>query len=387
MTAQSLVAGPETPVRDAENATPTTGATTGPRSVASTLGSAATSLLSGAVRRPFESASRAHAGQSVAARIKEFTTTLADDPSGASAEGLVDGAARVVDADMAILTIVDPHSDRHFVRAVHGLGQSAMGVEVVPGVGITGQALKERRLLVATADPSRPATTPAPVAAALPVLQNNVVVATLTVRRSDTSRPFDAEDRAVLDVLGPIVALAVAQQLAVQDFQVGSSRDDLTGLYNPAYLEASFEQMLVLRRRVAPADRPPLSLIRFEVDGLAELGQAYGRHVADEAVSAVAAIVRQRFRASDTVARVAPGAFFAVLNGVSAQLAADAVAQIRQQAGQVIVAGSQGEPVSVSLSTASGLYRDGDRADVAIKAVQSALEAARSSGPGASVTI
>ena len=183
------------------------------------------------------------------------------------------------------------------------------------------------------------------------------------------------------------MALAVAQQLAAQDFQVGSSRDDLTGLYNPAYLEASFEQMLVLRRRVAPADRPPLSLIMFEVDGFAELGQAYGRHVADEAVSAVAAIVRQRFRASDTVARVAPGAFFAVLNGVSAQLAADAVAQIRQQAGQVIVAGPQGEPVSVSLSTASALYRDGDRADVAIKAVQSALEAARSSGPGASVTI
>jgi diguanylate cyclase (GGDEF)-like protein len=221
----------------------------------------------------------------------------------------------------------------------------------------------------------------------LPVLQNDAVVATLTVRRSDTSRPFDAEDRAVLDVLGPIVALAVARQLAAQDFQVGSSRDDLTGLYNPAYLEASFEQMLVLRRRVAPADRPPLSLIMFEVDGFAELGQAKGRHVADEAVGAVAAIIRQRFRASDTVARVAPGAFFAVLNGVSAQLAADAVAQIRQQAGQVTVAGSEGEAVSVSLSIAAALYREGDRSDEAIKAVQSALEEAHSLGPGASVTI
>src|SRR6187551_1157059 len=111
MTAQSLVAGPETPVRDAENATPTGGAAAGPRRVATTLGSAATSLLSSAVRRPSETALRGHAGQTVAGRIKEFTTTLADDPAGASPEVLVDCAARVVDADMAVLTIVDPHSD------------------------------------------------------------------------------------------------------------------------------------------------------------------------------------------------------------------------------------------------------------------------------------
>ena len=313
--------------------------------------------------------------------------TLADYPSGASPEVLVDGVARIVDSDMVVLTIVDLHSDRHFVRGVHGVGEAAMGVEVVPGVGITGQALKERRLLVATADTSRTPTAPAPVVAALPILQSDTVVATLTVRRSDTSRPFDADDRAVLDVLGPIVALALAHQLAAQDWQVGSSRDDLTGLYNAAYLEASFDQMLALRRRVAPAERQPLSLIMFEVDGFTELGLTYGRHVADEALSAVAAIIRQRFRASDTVARVAPGAFFAVLNGVSAQLAADAVAQIRQQAVQVTVAGSQGAPMSVSLSTASALYRDGDRADTAIKSVQSALESASSSGPGTSVTI
>jgi diguanylate cyclase (GGDEF)-like protein len=386
MTAPSIVALPESAARNTDQSASTTEAAAAPRRVPSTFGSAATSLLSGVGRRA-ASASQTHAGHSLGQRVKAFTTMLADDPSGSSPEALVYGAARLVDADMAVLTIVDPHSGRHFVRGVHGGGESAMGVEVVPGVGITGQALTERRLLIATPDPSRTVSAPAPVVAALPALRNDTVVATLTVRRSDTNRPFDTDDRAVLDLVGPIVALAVGQQLASQDFQVGVARDDLTGLYNAAYLDASFDQMLALRRRVAPADRQPMSLIMFEVDGFAQLGQAYGRHVADEAVSAVAAIIRQRFRASDTVARVAPGAFFAVLNGVSAQLAAEATAQIRQQASQVSVATSQGEPVNVSLSTASALYRDGDRPEVAIKAVRSALDSAQSSGPGASVTI
>ena len=49
---------------------------------------------------------------------------------------------------MAVLTLLDPPSGRHFVRASQGGKGSAVGVEVLPGVGITGQAIRERRLIV-----------------------------------------------------------------------------------------------------------------------------------------------------------------------------------------------------------------------------------------------
>ena len=45
------------------------------------------------------------------------------------------------------MTVLDPQSGRHFVRAVHGGAPSALGVEVVPGVGVTGQALRDRKLV------------------------------------------------------------------------------------------------------------------------------------------------------------------------------------------------------------------------------------------------
>jgi two-component system cell cycle response regulator len=223
--------------------------------------------------------------------------------------------------------------------------------------------------------------------AAVPGMQAGRVVATLTVGRSDPERPFDGSDREAIEDVIPLVTLSVTASLARREVEEGSPRDPTTGLYNRAFLEAALEQLLALRRRTPPEERQPLSLIMFDVDDFRLINERHGRQVGDHVLRAVATLLRQRFRASDTVARVGADSFVVVLNGASAEVASDAAAHVRRQVRNLSVAGAQGERVPVSISAGCALVRDVDRSDVLFRSVEAALATARWSGPGAVVSI
>lgn len=309
-----------------------------------------------------------------ARQLASFTDRLAHEPFDSMPELLTIGAAATLQADLAVLTILDPPTGRHFVRAVHGGGDSALGVEVLPGVGITGQAIRERQILIGASN------------AALPALQAGRVIATLTLGRS-AGRPFDDADRVFLEAIVPIVTLAAAGSLARREVEEGSPRDPMTGLYNHAYLDAALEQLLAQRRRTAPTERPPLSMIMFDVDSFRVLNERYGRQIGDNVLRAIATLIRQRFRASDIIARVGPDSFFVVLNGADAEVAAEAAAQIRRQVRELNLSSAHGEPIVVSVSAGCAMYRDGEQPEKLFHSVEAALETARWSGPGAVVSI
>jgi diguanylate cyclase (GGDEF)-like protein len=307
--------------------------------------------------------------------LTQFTDRLAHEPFDTMPDLLAIGASAMVDADMAVVTVLDPPTGRHFVRAIHGTAGAALGVEVLPGVGITGQAIRERRILVG-------GTT-----AALPATQAGRVIATLTLARSDRKRPFTDADLPGLEQILPIVTLAAAGTLARREVDEGSPRDPLTGLYNHAYLDAALSQLLALRRRTPPEERRPLAMVMFDVDSFRMLNERHGRQTADNVLRAVATLIRQRFRQSDIMARVGPDSFFVVLNGADSDVAAEAAAQIRRQVRELNLAGPRGEPVVLSVSAGCALYRDGDQPDAIFRSVEAALETARWSGPGAVVSI
>jgi diguanylate cyclase len=213
------------------------------------------------------------------------------------------------------------------------------------------------------------------------------VIATLTVGRSDGRHPFDEDDMAALALVSPVAVLAVSGSLQRLELEQGSPRDAQTGLYNRAYLDAALDQLLALRRRMAPPDRPPLSMIMFDIDSFRLLNDRHGRQVGDAVLRAVSTMLRQRFRASDILARVGPDSFFVVLNGANAEIAADAAAQIRRQVRELNVSNARGEPVIVSISAGCAMFHDGDRPDALFRSVEAALDTARWSGPGAVVSI
>ena len=372
----------------------------GARVATEVIASAVAVWLTGMLRDRHEQARMTAAlHQEFAERVQVFTLALANQAEEQMLDALVRGASRLLDTDMAVLTLLDPQSGRHFVRAVHGGGASAVGVEVIPGVGVTGQAIRERRAVVAAsrlpdAAKGRRRTTrgrnssgPPQVVAAIPVMQQGRVIATLTVGRSDPNRPFDESDVAALNLVTPVVTLAVSSQLQRQEMEQGSTRDAQTGLYNRPYLDAALEQLIALRRRTAPSDRPPLSVVMFDIDSFGLLNERHGRQAGDAVLRGVATVLRQRFRASDILSRVGPDSFLVVLNGAGAEVAAEAAAHIRRQARELNVPNTRGEPITVSISAGCSVFRDGEPIEALFKSVEAALETARWSGPGAVVSI
>jgi diguanylate cyclase (GGDEF)-like protein len=308
-------------------------------------------------------------------RVIALTDRLAHEPFDSMPDLLAIGAASLLDADMAVLTILDPPTGRHFVRAVYGSNSSALGVEVQPGVGITGQAIRQRQVILAGS------------AAALPAMQAGRVIATITFGRNERKRVFGESERRLLEGILPVVTLAAAGTLARREGDEGTPRDGMTGLFNHAYLDAALDQLLALRRRTPPEERVSLAMLMFDIDSFRSVNERYGRQVGDNVLRAAATLIRQRFRASDIVARVGPDSFFVVLNGATPEIASEAAAQIRRQVRELNMFGMRGEPVVVSISAGVAMYRDGDHADALFKSVEAALETARWSGPGAVVSI
>jgi len=320
-------------------------------------------------------------------QMADLARRLASDSADEMSNELVDGAAQLLSADMAVLTVLDPSSGRHYVRATRGGGGSAVGVEVTPGVGITGQAIRDQRLVVSGADPTSltglqrrlDGGSGAHSMAAVPGLQAGRVITSITVGRGDGS-PFDAADQHALEQIGALAALAIAVSLARSEAEEGKPREALTGLFNRAYLDAALEQTVALRRRTAPDKRPPLAMIMFDIDGLAGINERHGRQAGDQVLRAVATLLRQRFRASDIVAR-SGDSFFVVLNGASSDTAEEAAALIRRRVSELHIVDARGVPVVVSISAGCAVMQDGDTSESLIHSVEAALKSEREPSP------
>jgi diguanylate cyclase (GGDEF)-like protein len=359
---------------------------------------------------------RAVISPSAAQRFQDFAATVTNTPDDALHDTIVREGAAVVGADMAVLTVLDPRTGRHTVRAAYGTSNAALGVEVLPGVGITGQSLRDRRLVVTGGTPPEPADADGgllaqlvasmpsrrllaaerrrsarqagPALASVAAVHGGRVTATLTIGRAAPGPSLSEDDRLMLAMASQTIGLTVSNWLLRRQLKESALRDPLTGLYNRAYLDAALDQLLALRRRTPVAERRPLSLILFDIDDFRTFNETHGRKTGDAAVRAVAALLRGRFRQSDVVARISGDGFLAVLEGADADVCARAAEEIRRQAQELTLGDLQGTPVHVSLSAGCATFRDDtESADTIIHAVEAALDTARWSGPGAIVAI
>ncbi len=316
------------------------------------------------------------------ALVSDFAARLANDDPDQMPTALTNGVAELLRADLAVLTVLDPPSGRQFVRAARG-GSSAVGVEVVSGVGITGQAIRDQRLVVAggvdTASEQglsrRLRGKSAASMAAVACMQGGRVIASVTVGRSDGSA-FSADDQSLLESIASLVTLAVTGSVVKREV-AEATRDYLTGLYNRAYLDTVFEQIIAWRRRTQPDKRPPLALIVFDIDGFAKINDGHGRLVGDAVLRAVGTLLRQRFRASDVVARVGADSFFVMLNEASVDAASEVAEYIKNQARELNIRTQAGEAVTVSLSAGCARFHDGQKPEELYRSAEAALDAAR----------
>lgn len=92
-------------------------------------------------------------------------------------------------------------------------------------------------------------------------------------------------------------------------------RDNLTGLYNRAYLE----QMLAAEYQMARDNNFPLSLVFIDLDHFKQINDRYGHHAGDQALIHCARIILDNTRHGDLVARYGGEEFVAILPGTDAE--------------------------------------------------------------------
>ncbi|MBI5561066.1 MAG: diguanylate cyclase [Deltaproteobacteria bacterium] len=112
-------------------------------------------------------------------------------------------------------------------------------------------------------------------------------------------RRFRAEDISLFSLLTVYAGLTMERVKSLEETRLLSISDGLTGLYNQRYL------MEQLKKEIQRAQRHkhPLSIIMFDIDHFKEYNDAFGHLEGNKVLKAVAKLLNQNTRVTDTVGR------------------------------------------------------------------------------------
>jgi diguanylate cyclase (GGDEF)-like protein len=184
------------------------------------------------------------------------------------------------------------------------------------GEGITGAAVKQRRLIVsnnAHTDARAghvPGTTIEPEAIlCVPLIARSTRLGALSLYRRGNNRAFDDNQVDLAEQFADIAALALDNARTLTRLKQLAATDELTGLAN----RRQFNQEL--RRATAAADRhrTPLSLLLLDLDNFKRINDTYGHDTGDQVLRQFGAVLRGRLRDTDTPARTGGDEFAVIL--------------------------------------------------------------------------
>jgi diguanylate cyclase (GGDEF)-like protein/PAS domain S-box-containing protein len=160
------------------------------------------------------------------------------------------------------------------------------------------------------------------------------------------------------DVMDGILTDITELKVMEEQLRHMANHDQMTGLANRHRFEEE------LRHAVAYTDRygTPGALLMLDLDGVKSVNDELGHHAGDALLKLVAAGMRERLRAVDTVGRLGGDEFGVFLPGVeeagAAAVAEDLVERIRMTKVEV-----DGRSVGTTASVGITLLRDGDEVD------------------------
>jgi diguanylate cyclase (GGDEF)-like protein len=285
----------------------------------------------------------------------QMTSTLAP---GDLHDVIVKSVHRVIACDSVTLTVLDEATGEYRVAATIGWDQKAVGLRVLPGEGLTGRAIAERRVTLEarherSAWPAALRISAGPdvvTVAATPLVRDETVVGALALSRNDLDHPLDAAELEVLSLIGSQAALAITNARLHAATLEASVRDPLTGVFNRRHLEASVERVFAARARLPHPDRRPLAVILFDLDHFGAFNKRHGHQLGDEVLRTFGALLRERFRTSDIVARYGGEEFVVILDGASRDEAVRLAEEVRVAFAACRFRGTDGDVLSASVS-------------------------------------
>ena len=261
---------------------------------------------------------------------------------------IVAGLVNVVPADVAGLTLLDRRDGTYRMVAIQGSNPAFIGLEIRPGEGTAGRAIRDRAPVVDDHFDRRRfplGTTDAPIpdvvaSVAVPLLRDQVVLGAVALIRLD-ARPFSALELEVLQMVASKAALAITNAQLHAEVMEASIRDSLTGTFNRRHFEPSLERMIAARRRLPVEDRPPLAAILFDLDLFGTFNKAHGHQTGDAVLRAFGRLLQERFRTSDLVARYGGEEFVVILDGAGRDEAFRIAEEVRAAFADAVVPGSR----------------------------------------------
>jgi diguanylate cyclase (GGDEF)-like protein len=206
----------------------------------------------------------------------------------------------------------------------------------------------------------------------------------LLIWREPGDRPFDADERHLLQGLSDVLGVVLGNQHLLSEMERQARTDGMTGLLNRSAFLAELHRRLERQRRAGVGG----VLIFLDVDNLKPVNDRLGHEAGDALLRAVAELLRQATRPSDLAARLGGDEFALWLDGV----AAEAVARERAEALCASAAAIDlraprcGTPIAVTISIGIALATQampGETAEALLARADAALYTAKRGGRNA----
>ena len=267
---------------------------------------------------------------------------------------IVEVVGEALPGSISVLTVIEPATGRYLIRSgPESVG--APGIEIRPGEGIAGRAIRDRTIVAVErfGRDDAPAELRdrlphdlAMAAAGAPLVREGAVIGALTVLRPGD--PFSPTELEVIDLLARQAALAVANTLLHAEIADLAIRDPLTGLFNRRHFDAALDRLIAAHLRRPPKQRA-LSVILFDLDEFGAFNKLHGHQAGDAVLRAFGELLAGRFRASDVVARYGGEEFVVVLDGAPREAALEVAEEVRTRFEALEIEGPDG-PLRATVS-------------------------------------
>ena len=291
---------------------------------------------------------------------------------------IAEGAAQVLDHEIAVLRLLEP-DDRSVLRLAASVGrpgrEHVIGMHRPADVGLVGQAIRSEQI-VAVEDYGT-STYRAPdieslgvrSAMAAPVQQDGRVIGCLVVA-SRRRRTYGASTRNVLDSFAGHVSMALNDASAMEAMRTAygeavhrANHDGLTGLANRSLVSEHLEMVLYEGRG------HDVTVLFVDLDRFKSVNDSFGHTVGDRVLVGVAQSLRACVRPGDLVGRLAGDEFVVVAENLQRDEARRMAERITRAVSrplevgedrEIVITASVGVTVAADGRDAGEVLRDAD---------------------------
>ncbi len=202
----------------------------------------------------------------------------------------------------------------------------------------------------------------------------------LLLCRAPGARPWDADDRALLDAAAALVRTILEHEAIQREMARQARTDPLTGLCN----RRAFMDELARRIDRLEQDGLPGALLYIDLDQFKALNDSRGHDAGDEALCLAAQLLRETTRPTDLLARFGGDEFVVWLDGADAFAAAERAEQLRLAGPSRLarLTSGQGPCVTLSIGIAARWPGQGEDAESLLHRADQAMYAVKRAGRG-----